>query len=166
MIGAAETATYRHVLRLLTTEGGVNAWLARAVTVLFVVGVSYGLRLAVSLKSKQRRTLGWAILAGTFVAFNLTFDADQTVVQRLRLFDGPPRCLLLAKANFSQAEKTDFEGLISVQGKLAIMRLNKDGRTGPWTFNASGAGNNPTTATEACAKRLVEQIDVGVIFPN
>ena len=48
LFGVAEKATYKHVFRLLTSEGGINAFLARAVTVLFVVGVSYGLRLVVS----------------------------------------------------------------------------------------------------------------------
>ena len=315
-------ATYGYAFRVLTTEGGINAWLARAVAVLFVGAVAYGSRLVCSLK-KQRRTAGGAVLAGTFVAFNLLmyvctlsisedeqgkliaadgtseywysrtpdggwrvfkdpsfspdrknyaptgeeltrmtpkdakeyhawnrtqaemdkkqdkaeaerrfrethvneralastasgvqvllavradgpdapgdsvsgqianvlaknnknpvsdafkpafyaggllddlWNGDQSVVERLRLFEGSSRRLMLAKASFSRADKTDFEAVVSVQGRLTIVMLDKAGRTGPWTFNASGAGTTPSMAMDACAKRLVEAIDIGIVL--
>jgi hypothetical protein len=89
---------------------------------------------------------------------------DQSVLGRLRLFDGAPGCLLLCKPSLSDASKTDFEGLVSVQGTLSLILVTDEGRRGPWVFKASGAGVDRATASANCAKRLIEEIDVDVVF--
>ena len=55
--------------RILTSQGGINVWLARAVSLVFAATVYKGLRLV--LFNKQRREWGWALLLVSFVAFNL-----------------------------------------------------------------------------------------------
>jgi hypothetical protein len=72
--GIAEWATYEYAFRVLTTEGGMNAWLARAVALLLSAAVSFGVAFAFSL-NKRRRTIGWAVITGSFVAFFLLMYA-------------------------------------------------------------------------------------------
>ncbi len=321
--GAAYSYSYSYFFRILTSQGGINAWLARAVSVLFAVAIALGSPMVFSLK-KQRRTVGWAVIVGSWVAFNLLvyactrsivgvehgqhfvretgearawyyvtdsgdwelfpapgfhprtgeplkamtpqaarehdawkrqnetrdrqkteegekqakaeaerrfhetyvnasvlsssvasadrvvlalkndppdsqgdalqgliaellakkskrpvsgafkssfytgglFDelwsGDQSVLERLRLLDSG--CLLLCKASLSGASKTDFEGLVSVQGTLSLSLVTKEGRSGPWAFKASGAGGDRATANANCAKRLADAIDLDVVF--
>jgi hypothetical protein len=98
--------------------------------------------------------------------FDGLWSGDQSILDRLRLFDGGSGCLLLCKANYSRPSKTDFEGIVSVQGTLSLILVTKEGRGGPWVFKASGAGGDQATAASNCAKRLVEAIDVDVVFRN
>lgn len=313
---------YSHYFHIITSQGGVNAWLARAVSVLFAGAFWFGLRMYLSLRSEQRCNRGMALLVGTFVAFNLfmyactrsvtavedgqhfvgaTGDAkawyyvtdagdwelfpapgyhptvgvklepmtpaaaqryeawkrkkaqesqehakaeekqkkldaerrfretyvdekplsapgtaivlaiklsaadlqtealtgriadllvakgkkpasgafkpafydalfdgvwkgDGAVLERLRVFDGANRPVLLGRADFAAPGKTDFEGVVSVRGTLSLVLVEKQGRRGPWTFNASGAGGDSAVATAACVKRLAEAIEVDAIF--
>ncbi len=80
--GIIEWGTYEYAFRVLTTEGGMNAWLARAVAVLLATAASVGVPLVFSLK-KRRRVIGCAVLTGCFVAFNLLMYACT------RSFDSP-----------------------------------------------------------------------------
>ena len=98
-------------------------------------------------------------------SFDALWNGDQSLVERLHLLDASSGCLLLARASFSAAAKTDYEGLVSVQGTLSIIVVRKDGRNGPSVFKVSGAGGDEATATANCAKRLVETIDSDVLFP-
>ena len=98
-------------------------------------------------------------------SFDALWNGDESVAERLRLFDVPAACLLIARVGFSTAAKTDFDGLVSVQGTLSVAIVKKDGKNGPWVFKASGAGGDEATAATNCAKRLVEAIDLDTVFP-
>ena len=80
------------------------------------------------------------------------------------MLDASSGCLLLARASFSAAAKTDYEGLVSVQDTLPIIVVKKDGQNGPSVFKVSGAGGDEATATANCTKRLVEKW-TGTSFP-
>jgi hypothetical protein len=330
--GAAYSYSYPYFFRILTCEGGINAWLARAISVLFAVAIAKGAPMVFSLTSERRRTAGWAVLLSTWVAFNLLvfactrsacdagdekiispdgsvtsyyciaadgdwklfrhpgytpngknyspmgeelkpmtpeaarefnlwkrekdtrdrqkaaegekqaraeaerrfretyvndtvvssvasadrvilafkndpsgsqgdalqglvasvlarknkrpvsgafkspfytnglfddlWNGDQSVLERLNLLDGAPGCFLLCKTSLAAAAKTDYEGLVSVQGTVSIIVVKTDGRTGPSVFKASGAGGDEATATANCVKRLVDAIDWDVVFPR
>lgn len=96
--------------------------------------------------------------------FDEVWSGDQPILERLHLLDGVPGGLLLCKATFSGASNTDFEGIVSVQGTLSLILVTKEGRGGPWVFRASGAGGDRATANANCAKRLVDAIDLDVVF--
>ncbi len=98
-------------------------------------------------------------------SFDDLWNADQSLIERLQLIERPSSSLLLGNVNFSTPAKTDFDGLVFVQGTLSIVVINKQGRNGPWVFTASGAGGDLPTANANCAKRLVEAIDLDVVFP-
>ena len=40
--GAAFSFSYSYFFRILTSQGGINAWLARAISVLFALGFAFG----------------------------------------------------------------------------------------------------------------------------
>jgi hypothetical protein len=96
--------------------------------------------------------------------FDELWSGDQSVLERLRVLDGGPGCLLLCRATSSEAQKTTFEGLVSVQGTLSLILVTKEGRSGPWAFKASGAGGDRAEASANCAKRLAAAIDMDVVF--
>jgi len=66
--------SYSYFLRMLSTEGGLNVWLARALGGLLAIGVCVGVSMNLSL-NKRRRLQGNAILVGSFVVFNLLMYA-------------------------------------------------------------------------------------------
>jgi hypothetical protein len=99
-------------------------------------------------------------------SFDALWNGDQSLMVRFHLLDATSGCLLLARVSFSTAAKTDYEGVVSVQGTLSIIVVKKEGRNGPWVFKASGAGNDDAMANANCAKRLVEAIDLDVVFPR
>ncbi len=114
-------------------------------------------------KNKRPVTGGFKSSFYTSGLFDELWNGDLSVLERLRLFDATGS-LLLCRANLSPDSKTAFEGLVSVKGTVSLILVNKDGRSGPWVFKASGAGGDRATATANCAKRLVEAVDVEVVF--
>lgn len=125
-------------------------------------------RLADLLARKNKRPVSGAFKSSFYTTglFDDLWSGDQSVLERLHLLDGASGCLLLCKATFSGASKTDFEGIESVQGTLSLVLVTKEGRSGPWVFKASGAGGDRATANANCAKRLVDAIDLDVVFRN
>ncbi|MCE9552597.1 MAG: hypothetical protein K8T91_04365 [Planctomycetes bacterium] len=88
--------------------------------------------------------------------FDAVWNGDGSAIDRLQMFQGATRSLLLAKVEYTRAEKTDFEGLLSVRGTLSFIAIDGGGRKGPTSFASSGAGADVTTAKSNCAKRLVD----------
>ena len=108
-------------------------------------------------KAKRMPVVG--ALKPAFLAdglFDTVWNGDGSSLNRLELFHGATRSLLLAKADYTRAEKTDFEGLLSVRGTLSFIAIDGGGRKGPTSFASSGAGGDAATARSNCAKRLVE----------
>ena len=66
---------YSDFFRILTSQGGINAWLARTICLLFAAAVYKSLQLALFNLKKQRREMGWALLLVSFVVFNLLMYA-------------------------------------------------------------------------------------------
>ncbi|MFH1920735.1 MAG: hypothetical protein ABIP48_12705, partial [Planctomycetota bacterium] len=70
VLGGTVFAAYGYYLRILTTEGGMDAWLARAISLLFAIPLFLGLRFVFS-RDKKRRTIGCVLILGMCFAFNL-----------------------------------------------------------------------------------------------
>ncbi|MBI2477095.1 MAG: hypothetical protein HYV60_00065 [Planctomycetia bacterium] len=96
--------------------------------------------------------------------FDAVWNGDLSVLNRLQLFEDVPRSLLLCSADLSAASPSEIEGFVSVQGSLKLILVTNAGRSGPWVFDAPGAGGDQATASANCVKRLVETLDVDVVF--
>jgi hypothetical protein len=96
--------------------------------------------------------------------FDAAWGGDTSSLTRLRLFDGAPRCLLLAKLDFSSSQKTTFDGLVSVSCTLAVNVIDKNGRKRPSAFSSVGAGVDERAARANCLKRVAETLDGEAMF--
>jgi hypothetical protein len=96
--------------------------------------------------------------------FDGLWGGDPSALTRLGVLDATAAPLLLCRASFAEASKTDFQGIVSVQGTLSIIVVTRAGRAGPRVFKASGVGGDRADAAANCAKRLVEAIDMGAVF--
>jgi hypothetical protein len=67
----AYSYSYSYFSSVLTAQGGVNTWLARAISLVLAAAFLVGTSMTFSLKSSKRRTKGWILLLGCTVAFNL-----------------------------------------------------------------------------------------------
>ena len=87
----------------------------------------------------------------TTSAFDDLWNGDQSIVDRLGLLEKPSSSMLLASVKLSGASATEFAGLVSVQGTLSIIVVDKQGRRGPFVFSAAGSGADLATASATCA---------------
>ena len=124
--------------------------------------------LADQVAKKNKRPVSGAFKPAFYATspFEDVWNGDRSILDRLRFFDGASVCVLLCKANLSGTPKSGFEGIVSVQGTLSLVLVKKDGRSGPWVFNASGAGSDRASAAASCAKRLAESVDIDSVFRN
>ena len=98
--------------------------------------------------------------------FEDLWKGDRSILQRLGVLDQGPRACLVARVTFSDAQRTDLEGLVSVHGTLSLLLITENRTKGPAVFSATGAGFDAASAAANCAKRLAETMKLDEILPR